>query len=968
MRSPWNPIPRSLAAAIAAGGFAAWAETALPLPGADFEDGLKSWADSSRPPMCTAVADAAHSGVLGLRVTDGDKAAGSSLRSGFVPARPEASYALRVWARTVDGAGMGVYLDFHSADGKLLTTPDSGNQNVLSLPASRDWAQYTLVGRAPAGTASAAVWLHSINAAVVTADLDDLALSELSEEEARTVKTSQPPAPRDFQTPSAQRLAELAALLPETPRGLGDPITRRERWDALAKLASAASVLKTATSYVDTPPPELPDDLYLDFSRTGNRDNYQRPYGRRTGRINSLVMAECLENQGRFLPAIERDILTLCDERSWTMPAHDSDLSNFKGTHLTIDLGSSARAWLLATCDWLLGDRLSPAVRTRLRAETSRRVLDVYLSAARAGQTRGNWWMRTNNNWNAVCTAGVVGTALALVESPTARAEFLAAMEVSNPYFVSGFTDDGYCSEGLGYWDYGFGHYLMLGDMVLKATNGRLNLLAGDPKLVRIAAFPLNLNLQPGVAPAFADCGLNPRPSSASLALIHRHLPEAVPIAVGCDPLGNVIHTGLFAFEADAVTGTGATAELPPLPLRSWFDQAGILISRSEPGALLPLAGAFKGGHNAEHHNHNDVGSFVIALAGHTYLLDPGGEVYTRRTFSRERYVSKVLNSYGHPVPVVAGALQRTGAEARGEVLGTEFSSAVDRLTLSLKSCYEVPALQELVRTFENRRADAAIVVEDRVRFATPQSFATALITLDRVHRRSADTVVVYDSTRALEITVAAEGGEWSYAMEEIENPGRPTPRRLGFSFNAPVMAARLCFTMRPAALAADLPGVYVDPPIGGDFQPLPDNAITVEAEAFTAESGGTVTVCDKPGASAGKGFKLWDKQGHRLEWTFDVAVDGRYAVQVRACHALTSEVTRQVLLDGQAVGDPSSSCPFPNTGGWSSDSDNWRDLYLVQQGRPLVLDLRAGRHVLALVADRDGGLNLDWLRLVPLK
>ena len=272
------------------------------------------------------------------------------------------------------------------------------------------------------------------------------------------------------------------------------------------------------------------------------------------------------------------------------------------------------------------------------------------------------------------------------------------------------------------------------------------------------------------------------------------------------------------------------------------------------------------------------------------------------------------------------------------------------------------------MRTFENRRADAAIVVEDRVRFTTPQSFATALITLDRVHRRSADTVVVYDSTRALEITVAAEGGEWSYAMEEIENPGRPTPRRLGFSFNAPVMAARLCFTMRPAALAADLPGVYVDPPIGGDFQPLPDNAITVEAEAFTAESGGTVTVCDKPGASAGKGFKLWDKQGHRLEWTFDVAVDGRYAVQVRACHALTSEVTRQVLLDGQAVGDPSSSCPFPNTGGWSSDSDNWRDLYLVQQGRPLVLDLRAGRHVLALVADRDGGLNLDWLRLVPLK
>jgi len=968
MQSPLTRIGAKLMAAVAGAGLAAWAETALPLPGAGFEEGLKGWTDTSRPPMCTTPAEAAHSGGLGLRVTDREPAAGSSLRSGAVPARPDTTYALRVWSRAVEGTGMGVYLDFYNAAGKALTTQAAGNQIVLSLPAARDWAHHTLVGRAPAGTATAAVWLHSGNAAVVTADLDDLTLSELSEEEAKTVKTSQPPAPRDFETPSPQRIAELAALLPEAPRGLGDPITRRERWDELAKLPSAANWLKTATAYLDTPPPAVPDDLYLDFTRTGNRGNYEKPYGQRTGRINALVMAECLENKGRFLPAIERDILALCDERSWTMPAHDSSLTNFNGTHLTIDLGSSARAWLLATGDWLLGERLAPAVRTRLRAEVGRRVLDVYLEALRAGQTSGNWWMRTTSNWNAVCTAGVLGTALALVESPAARAEFLAAMEVSNPFFLSGFTDDGYCSEGLGYWDYGFGHYLMLGDMVLKATDGRLDLFAGNPKLVRICAYPLNLTIQPGLAPAFADCGLNPRPSNASLALIHRHVPEVVPAPVRCEPLGGVIQAGLLAFEPDTFDVAKATGDLPPLPLRSWFDSAGILISRSAPAAPLPLAAAFKGGHNAEHHNHNDVGSSVIALAGHAYLLDPGGEVYTRRTFSSERYVSKVLNSYGHPVPVVAGKLQSTGAQARGEVLGTEFTDAVDRLVLSLKSCYAVPELQELTRTFENRRAEGTIVIDDRVRFSAPQTFATALVTLDRVHRRSADTLVVYDATRALEITVAATGGEWSYALEEIENPGRPTPKRLGFSFNAPVTAAQMRFTMRPVALAADLPGVYVDPAIGAEFQPLPEKAITVEAEAFSGEAGGKVTICDKPGASGGKSFKLWDKQGHRLEWTFAVPADGRYALQVRACHGLNTEVTRQVLLDGQPVGDPAASCPFPNTGGWSSDADNWRDLYLVQGARPLVLDLRAGRHVIALLADRDGGLNLDWLRLVPLK
>ena len=50
-----------------------------------------------------------------------------------------------------------------------------------------------------------------------------------------------------------------------------------------------------------------------------------------------------------------------------------------------------------------------------------------------------------------------------------------------------------------------------------------------------------------------------------------------------------------------------------------------------------------KGGHNAENHNHNDVGSFVVALGRATPLVDPGSEVYTARTFSPRRYDSNVL-------------------------------------------------------------------------------------------------------------------------------------------------------------------------------------------------------------------------------------------------------------------------------------------------------------------------------------
>ena len=73
-----------------------------------------------------------------------------------------------------------------------------------------------------------------------------------------------------------------------------------------------------------------------------------------------------------------------------------------------------------------------------------------------------------------------------------------------------------------------------------------------------------------------------------------------------------------------------------------------------------------KGGHNAEQHNHNDVGSFIVALGHSTPLVDPGAEVYTGRTFSRRRYDSNVLNSFGHSRAARRRPLAGIGPSSRG--------------------------------------------------------------------------------------------------------------------------------------------------------------------------------------------------------------------------------------------------------------------------------------------------------------
>jgi hypothetical protein len=119
------------------------AETVLPLPNPGFEEALAGWTDTTKPPMCETIPAAAHSGTLGLRITDRDRTTGSNLRSGALPARPGAAYALRFLGRTLDGEGMGVYLQFFDTQGRGLNTDAAGNENVLALPARPRWASCT---------------------------------------------------------------------------------------------------------------------------------------------------------------------------------------------------------------------------------------------------------------------------------------------------------------------------------------------------------------------------------------------------------------------------------------------------------------------------------------------------------------------------------------------------------------------------------------------------------------------------------------------------------------------------------------------------------------------------------------------------------------------------------------------------------------------------------------------------------
>ena len=589
---------------------------------------------------------------------------------------------------------------------------------------------------------------------------------------------------------SPARIDEITAWLPERPAADGARITDRAAWDRLAATPHGAREVKAAAALLSRPVPDAPDAEYLEFSQNGNRSRYQTSLFRRMGGFRRLVVAESLEDRGRFIPKIADYVDAFAAQRSWTLPAHDGTLTCFNGAP-HVDLVSGEISLTLAFCsDW------PAATRAKIRAEVERRTFRPHLDHARGvRKIPGHWWLHAGNNWNSVCNACVVRAALALVEDRRLRAEFVAIAEASVPFALKGYTDDGYCSEGMGYWNYGWGHHLQMGLSVRAATGGRVDLFA-DPKCKTVMRYAYGFQILNGQSPHFADGGGNA--DAANLALGRQIWPDLVNTAALKSPAFSG-HPAVFSLRAFGQEPAPVAPTLDILPPRSWFPDAQVLLARARhPEQMLTFGVGFKGGHNAELHNHNDIGSYYVMLDGVEMTGDPGGEVYTRRTFSKDRYVSKVLNSYGHPVPVVGGQLQRTGRRAAAKVLRASFTDAKDEVAIEYAAAYAVPALKSLVRTLAFDRVRNVLTVSDRIVCTAPTAFEVPVITYRTWRKNAAATAFTFDKSattqRKLEMAVVASAPV-RFREERIENPSRPDVQRLAFAFEAPVTEATFTTT-----------------------------------------------------------------------------------------------------------------------------------------------------------------------------
>lgn len=587
---------------------------------------------------------------------------------------------------------------------------------------------------------------------------------------------------------SASRVKEIAQMLSEQPEGIGVTYKDRTFWDKVARMDEAMNLLDEATHLVEQGMPPFIDSLYLHLNATNIRLPGENMMNARYTYLYKLAFAECIENKGKFLPAIQDALLSLCHQKPWSIPAHDRNLNNYRGTDYYVDLVVATAGNSIAQCVYMLDDRLDKDIKaTVLSAFREKMFVPIRRCLE---ETKPFYWFTVTNNWNSVCLAGVTGAALALLPDKNERAYFVAAAEKYHGYGMKGYGDDGFCSEGVGYYNYGFRAYVLLREEVCRATQGKLDFFA-HPKFVRVAQYGKKIQMINGVCPAYSDSRIGMTPDWSLLNYCDNVLGTKPYYEKTTFPAMGNLSLYLVEFFPQQAWKMKMTNEIKDAlaeesdELHAYYEKTEILVARPVSGSKCRLAFSAKGGTNNESHNHNDIASYSVVLGKETMAGDQGGPFsYPGDYFNagaEDKY--KCKGSFGHPVPVIDGKTQLTGVEAKGMALSKDLTEKKDTYVLNCTSAYPVDELKQYIRSFEyDRTGEGSLLIEDKFVAHAPISFETALTTRAVWKKLDNHTIELRTGSEVVQVTVTASD-KVIFTSEVIEI-NAPAYTRIGIKLN----------------------------------------------------------------------------------------------------------------------------------------------------------------------------------------
>lgn len=515
-------------------------------------------------------------------------------------------------------------------------------------------------------------------------------------------------------------------------------------------------VVQTGEEMLDQPIPQLPFSVMAIYERTGSRKEYERLYFNKRLRLNTFAVLSLAYDDSKYIEALEDILWSICDEFTWCLPAHLSmnpllTVTNAEREHKeVIDLFAAETGFALAEVLYLVGDRIHPRVVQRVKTEIRDRIMKPYCDLKSAFH-----WETLTMNWAAVCAGSIGIAALYMYEDDATLLPIVQRVIGSLQCFISGYADDGVCTEGLGYWTYGFGFYVYFAELLKERTGGKLDLMQGE-KIKQISLFQQKCYLTENFNISFSDA--NPR-SNFQMGLTQK-LQDLFPELDMPDPK----YSAGFLYDNARRWGHAVRSLVWSRPYEFtgalsdssyYLEDAEWLVSRKrmERGIVCLAA---KSGHNDEPHNHNDIGSFQLHIDGENLLVDLGCGQYTREYFQTETRYSFLCNgSQGHSVPIINGQLQKEGAEYRGRVLDVVTSPERDLFAVDMAGAYFVEGLKTVVRTFDlcKEGVPSLTITDDYVFGTDPESIEERFVTQSRTELVRPGRVHIYGKQRTVFLT-----------------------------------------------------------------------------------------------------------------------------------------------------------------------------------------------------------------------
>jgi Heparinase II/III-like protein len=484
--------------------------------------------------------------------------------------------------------------------------------------------------------------------------------------------------------------------------------------------------------------PSLPAAIYLEYTQSGSRQS-DRLSSERRQKVLDLVLAECMEGAGRFIPQIVTGVWLVCEETSWVGAAHIAEQKAGKGlpdkSEPIIDLFSGETANLLAWTSYLVGDRLnavSPLITKRITSEVRERVLGPGL------ERDDFWWMHTDtiqpghhiNNWTPWISSNWLAAELILEDRDDYRAKAAAKIMTVLDRFLNFYPDDGGCDEGPSYWGHAGGSLFECLELLNSASDGKIDVyrhpLIGEiGRYIDRAHIAGSYYTNYGDAPAMVTIQaelvlryglkINDR-DLAGLGAAAARQQHILKSGIS----GSLTRQLMFLFNLDLLQDQTAAERLRQ---DVWLPQSEMMAAREAANSAQGFYIAAQGGHNEQSHNHNDVGSYMLYADGEPVLIDAGVEAYTAKTFSPERYDIWTMQSAYHNLPTINGFMQSSGKQYAAR--NVRFRTVRDSVIFSLDIAGAYPAAAKIRtwnRTLTLDRRKGMVEISEAYRLDTAAS------------------------------------------------------------------------------------------------------------------------------------------------------------------------------------------------------------------------------------------------------